>query len=78
MFRYTVKASEADSDGVSIHRNILSIAGLVDDATIRNAAGVDAVLDHAAVAGGAGQRVNVSVPGKPGGCRRRPATARWR
>ena len=67
VFRYTVEASDRDGDGVSIARNILPLAGLVDDATIRNAAGVDAVLDHAAVAGGAGQRVNVFVPDKPAG-----------
>ncbi len=58
-FTYAVRADDLDADGVSITANALSGA-ITTDAT-----GNAAVLTHAAVAGGAGHKVNGSAEAAP-------------
>ena len=56
-FKYTVAVGDTDSDGIAIGENKLSL----NDGTIQDGAGNDAVLTHAAVAADSGHLV--SAPG---------------
>ena len=64
LLQHRVLADDRDADGVSIPADNLRLysAGL----TIRNAAGVDAVLDHPAVPADPRHRVNAATPPPPG------------
>ncbi len=57
VFDVSFSATEFDADGVSIAANSLRLLG---PATLRNAAGVDAVLDHPAVSADPRHRVNAA------------------
>ena len=54
VFNYTVASGDADSDGISIGADKISL----DDATIRDAADNDATLTHSAVAADAAHKVD--------------------
>jgi len=57
-FTYTVTGGLNDADGVSVPANALAL----DGGTIRSAAGAEARIGHAAVAGHAGYRVDTAAP----------------
>ena len=58
MFSYTVVAGDRDEDGVEVARNALT----ANNGTIRDAAGNAALLDHAAIAADATNRVDTAAP----------------
>ena len=58
VFSYTVVAADRDDDGVEVTLNTLTASG----GTIRDAAGNDALLDHAAIVATAANRVDTTVP----------------
>ena len=58
VFRYTVRASELDGDGISVNANSLSL----NSGTLKDAAGNDLTLTHSALTGDADQRVDAVKP----------------
>ncbi|MEY5100099.1 MAG: hypothetical protein RJA36_2818 [Pseudomonadota bacterium] len=67
VFQYFVGEGLTDLDGIAIGANAISLpsGGPFGDTKIRDASGIDAVLDHAAVAANAGYRVDSVTPAAP-------------
>jgi hypothetical protein len=61
VFAYTIQAGEADSDGIAIPADALSLNG----GTIKSSGGVDAVLSSAAVSANSSYLVDTSAPSAP-------------
>ena len=60
LFQYTVVAGDSDTDGISIEANSVTVPS---GASIRDAAGNDAVVTHAALPAQAGHKVSTTVGG---------------
>ena len=60
LFRYTVVAGDSDTDGISIEANSVTVPS---GASIRDAAGNDAVVTHAALPAQSGHKVSTTVGG---------------